>query len=261
MRPVAGDGRPEQAKRRKPCPQREAPLRAVNPIPRSQCNVSFGADCGRPRRGSAARTPLLRGAGVRNLHQPRRSPPRSAVSGLRRFATFNRLRRMSAIPARLFQDDLASVSISRLRASGAVTSDTKSVDVVFCEGDKGLRREVKVVHRRFPNGGEWSFFLCPVCSRPARILKLHGKPMCRRCCLRQGIGYRISSGSPVERDVARVARLHKVRELLDGGPARLHPRPGRKLDRRWSLTVSYRRGMIRERQDLLRLRREGLRLQ
>jgi hypothetical protein len=78
---------------------------------------------------------------------------------------------------RLFQDDLASVSISRLRASGIVTRDTKSVEIVFGEGHDGLRREVRVVHRRFPNGGEWSFFLCPICDRPARILKLHEKPM------------------------------------------------------------------------------------
>jgi hypothetical protein len=162
---------------------------------------------------------------------------------------------------RLFQDDLASVSISPMRASGVVTSDTTLVDIVFGEGDDGLRREVKVVHRRFPNGGEWSFFVCPVCDRPARVLKLHEKPMCRRCCLREGVGYRVSSGSLVERDVARVARLQKLRKLLDGGPVRLHPRPGRRLDRRWSLSVSYRRGMIRERQDLLRLRHEGLRLQ
>jgi hypothetical protein len=162
---------------------------------------------------------------------------------------------------RLFQDDLPSVSASRLRASGVVTRDMKSVVILFGEGEGALRREVKVVHRRFPNGGEWSFFLCPVCSRRARVLKLHDRPMCRRCCLRQGIVYRISSGSPVERDVARVARLKKLREQLDGGPARLHPRPGRGLDRRWSLTVSWRRGMIRERQDLLRQRRDGLKLQ
>jgi hypothetical protein len=37
---------------------------------------------------------------------------------------------------RLFQDDLASVSIS-LRASGVVASDTKSVEIVFGEGDDG----------------------------------------------------------------------------------------------------------------------------
>jgi hypothetical protein len=162
---------------------------------------------------------------------------------------------------RLFQDHLASLSISRLRASGVVTRDTKLVEIVFGEGNNGLTREVKVVHRRFPNGGGWSFFLCPVCERPARILKLHEKPMCRRCCLREGIGYLVSSGTPVERDLARVARLKKLRDLLDVGAARLCPRPGRKIDRRLSLTVSYRRGMIREREELLRLRRSGLKLQ
>ena len=65
---------------------------------------------------------------------------------------------------RLFQDDLASVSISRLRASGVVTSDTTSVDIVFGEGDGGLKREVKVVRRRFPNGGSWSSYVCPACK-------------------------------------------------------------------------------------------------
>jgi hypothetical protein len=159
---------------------------------------------------------------------------------------------------RLFQDDLPFVSVSPLRASGVVTSDTESVHIVFGEGSDGLKREVKIVHRRFPNGGEWSLFLCPVCDRPARILKLHDKPMCRRCCLREGIGYRISSGSRVERDVARVARLQKLRELLDGGPVRLKPRPGRRLDRRWSLTISWQRGMIRGRQHLLGRRFDGL---
>ena len=149
-----------------------------------------------------------------------------------------------------------------MRASGVVTADIEWVVVAFGEGETALRRDVRVTHMKFPKtGGSWSFFVCPVCGRPARVLKLHERPMCRRCCLRHGIGYRISNGSPVERDVARVARLQKLRELLDGGPARLHPRPGRRLDRRWSLTVSWRRGMIRERQDLLRLRLDGLKLQ
>jgi hypothetical protein len=163
---------------------------------------------------------------------------------------------------RLFQDDLpTSPTISRLRASGVVTAETRSVVVTFGEGDSALKRRVRLAHHKFPNGGSWSFFVCPACGRPARVLKLHERPMCRRCCLRHGIGYRVSSGSPVERHVARLARLQKLRELLDGGPARLHPRPGRRLDRRWSLTVSWRRGMIRERQALLRLRRDGLKLQ
>ena len=64
----------------------------------------------------------------------------------------------------LFQDDLASVSILRLRAAGVVTRNTKSVDIVFGEGDDGLRREVEVGYCRFTNGGEWSFFVRPACK-------------------------------------------------------------------------------------------------
>jgi hypothetical protein len=134
---------------------------------------------------------------------------------------------------RSFQDDLPTTpSISRLRASGFVTAEKRSVVVTFGGGESALAREARVTHQLFPNGGSWSFFVCPACGRPARVLKLHEKPMCRRCCLREGIGYRVSSGSPVERDVARLARLLKLRARLDGRPARLHPRPGRRLGRR-----------------------------
>ena len=68
-------------------------------------------------------------------------------------------------------------------------------------------------------------------------------------------------GSPLERDAARVARLQKVRELLDGGPARLQPRTGRALDRRRELTISLRRALIRQRQDLLTQRHDEPKLQ
>jgi hypothetical protein len=162
---------------------------------------------------------------------------------------------------RLFQDDLPSVRISPMRAAGVVTPDMEWVVVAFGEGSDALKRRVRIRHHKFRNGGSWSFFVCPDCGRPGRSLKLNGRPMCRRCCLREGIGYRVSSGSPVERDAARMAHLQKLRGMLDGGAARLHPRPGRRLDRRWSLTVSWRRGMIRQRQDLLRLRLDGLKLQ
>jgi hypothetical protein len=108
---------------------------------------------------------------------------------------------------------------TRARTSGVVTVETRSVVVTFGEGESALVREVRVTHQIFPNRGSWSFFVCPACGRPARILKLHEKPMCRRCCLGEGIGYRVSSGSPVERDVARLARLQKLRELLDGWTA------------------------------------------
>src|SRR5271166_5752852 len=104
---------------------------------------------------------------------------------------------------RLFQDDLPSVSISPLRTACVVTADMEWVVVAFGEGDSALKRRVGVTHLSFRNGGGWSFFVCPVCGSRARILKLHERPMCRRCLLRRGIPYRIAGGSPAERAEAR----------------------------------------------------------
>jgi hypothetical protein len=76
--------------------------------------------------------------------------------------------------------------------------------------------------------------------------------MCRGCCLREGIRYRIAGGSVAERAEARARRIEKLRARLTGGPARQHPRPGRTLDRRGSLEMSLRRAIVAARQDLLR---------
>jgi hypothetical protein len=116
---------------------------------------------------------------------------------------------VAAMAHRFFQNDLlASPSVSRLRALGVVDWNTKSVLISFGEGDDALWREVHVTHRWFPNGGDWSFFVCPQCERRARVVKLHdGAVMCWRCCAARGVRYRSASGSPVERDAARVAAL------------------------------------------------------
>ena len=147
----------------------------------------------------------------------------------------------------------ASESVSRLRAEGKITADMTSVWIGF--GAIKLKREVRLAHRRFPNGRSWSFFLCPRCERRVRRLRLNdGRPMCSRCC---GNFHRISYGSPDEREIARERRIDKLRKLIDGGPARLNPRTGRTLDRRWSLTYSLRRAVIVKRLELLRRRRAG----
>jgi hypothetical protein len=198
--------------------------------------LSTSANCGSSRTDSGSRH-----ASTRSPRSPtgrRRTLPRPQPSGLTH---------------RYFQHALAtSPSVSRLRALGVVDRNTKSVLISFGEGDDALRREVRVTHRQFPNGGCWSFFTCPQCERRARVLKVHdGAVMCWRCCAARGVRYRSASGSPVERDAARVARLERLREFLDGGPARLHPRRGRSLDRPRELTLSLRRALIRQRQDLL----------
>lgn len=141
---------------------------------------------------------------------------------------------------RLTQDDCASISVSRLRATGEVTEAMASVRVTIA----GLSREVGLWHLRFPNGGGWSFFLCPECGRRARVLRLYEKMACWRCT---------RDGSPPRRMLYRVqlndkARwIERLRERLGGGPARVQPRPGRTIDRRWRTEQALRRALIAER--------------
>jgi hypothetical protein len=139
---------------------------------------------------------------------------------------------------RFTQDDCPSVSVSRLRALGAVTEDMASVRVTIGE----VSREVGLSHMRFPNGGGWSFFLCPLCGRRARVLKLFERIACWRCTRFEGrpLPYRAMLHD-------RSQRIERLREKLYGGAARPRPRPGRMLDRRRRLEQALRRALIAER--------------
>ena len=87
-------------------------------------------------------------------------------------------------------------------------------------------------------------FLCPICGRRARVLKLYEKIACWRCT---------SSGSPPRRLFYRVEqgdkaqRIERLRQRLCGGPARVKPRPGRTIDRRWRTEQALKRALIAER--------------
>jgi hypothetical protein len=138
------------------------------------------------------------------------------------------------------QDDCPSISVSRMRALGEVTEGMGSVHVAIA----GVEREVRLSHLHFPNGGGWSFFLCPVCGRRARVLKLFERIACWRCT---------GSGFPPRRLLYRVQlgdraeRIGRLRQRLCGDPARVKPRPGRTLDRRWRTEQALRRALIAER--------------
>ena len=138
------------------------------------------------------------------------------------------------------QDDCPSICVSRLRALGEVTEDMARVRVAIA----GVSREVGLWHMRFPNGGGWSFFLCPGCGRRARVLRLFEKIACRRCT---------RSGSPPRplpwrTDLSdRSQQIERLRQRLSGVPARMKPRPGRALDRRWRTEQALRRALIAER--------------
>jgi hypothetical protein len=138
---------------------------------------------------------------------------------------------------RIFRDDLPVVSVSPLRASGGISADTTSTFIRF--GEFELEFAVGVAHRRFPNGGSWSFFACPQCSRHARKLWLfEGRPACDRCCDDRDVRYRADPMSRRQRAEISVPRL--IARLCVGKSLRLNPRPGRRLERRASLENSLR---------------------
>ena len=141
---------------------------------------------------------------------------------------------------RLTQDDCPSVSVSRMRALGEVREDMARVRVTIA----GVSREVGLWHMRFPNGGGWSFFLCPGCGRRARVLKLYERIACWRCT-------RLGPSSPPLPFASelgdRSQRIERLRQRLSGVPARVKPRPGRTIDRRWRTEQALRRALIAER--------------
>lgn len=144
----------------------------------------------------------------------------------------------------LTKDDLPKISISRLRATGAVRPDMASVTLRI-----GAPRDQKpggfvigLAHLRFPNGGGWSLFICPQCRRPRRVLRLTeaGKLACCDC---DGLLYRCQLHD-------KSGRIAHLRALLYGGPARHKPR-WINIDRRRRLEASLRRLLIREREERL----------
>ena len=83
------------------------------------------------------------------------------------------------------------------------------------------------------------------CARRARTLwLLDGRPACYWCCEARGVRGRAAT---LPRSQRAVHRQRRVLALFDGPPARLHPRPGRTMDRREQLDRSLRRSQMIER--------------
>ena len=92
--------------------------------------------------------------------------------------------------------DLPQAGVSRLRATGIITE--KSTSTVLRFGEREFN--VGVVARRFPNGGSWSFFVCPGCARWCRTLRVYeGKLACRSCLKARGLLYQVEAISTPER--------------------------------------------------------------
>jgi hypothetical protein len=140
---------------------------------------------------------------------------------------------------RRFIDDFPSVGVSRLVAEGKIARDATRVRIHL----DGVTSEFSVSRVDFPNGGWWAFVIC-YCGKRARTLWLHdGQLYCRNCLMRRGFRYRCEGGSADKGP--RLARLRA--RLSSPSPARLHPRPGRTLDRRGRLEAALGRAEFVER--------------
>jgi hypothetical protein len=119
---------------------------------------------------------------------------------------------------RVFQVDLPSIVISRLRAIGVITAETTEFVVKL----GGVEQTVGVKARRFPNSGGWSSFLAPCCGKQVRILRLlDGALVCSGCCKRRGIHPRAETLSVRQRAEHRIPKLKAVLER--DKPLRLKP--------------------------------------
>ena len=140
---------------------------------------------------------------------------------------------------RIFFDELVSLGVSRLRATGAIRLEDRQILIPF----GGRTKLIGVAHTVFKNGGSWSYFRCPNCGRRAKRLWLidGGAPRCLSCRWPLGVRYRSAYAfGRTERLRERDHRVDRLQAMLEGGPLRLKPVPpnwgNRRLDRRIRLT-------------------------
>lgn len=94
--------------------------------------------------------------------------------------------------------------------------------------------------QKFPNGGSWSFFLCPCCGRKARTLRLLGGSLvCRRCCIARGVRCRSEPTSVKKRAEMRIPKLKAM--LKSETSLRLKPVLWGTMERRKRLEAALQR--------------------
>jgi hypothetical protein len=138
-------------------------------------------------------------------------------------------------------DDLPVARVSTLVAHGYIARGAVTALVRFC--DDGVEYGVGVRMTHFPNGGFWARFVCPRCDRGCQRLRLlDGQPACGKCIRAIGLIYRSQSVRTETRHL--VTAPPRIALLNADKPARVNPRPGRKLDRRPLIEAALKRSLI-----------------
>src|SRR3984957_20894247 len=135
----------------------------------------------------------------------------------------------------VFFAQLLILTASRLKSSGAIRLEDRHGFVAFGDEDHGgeRRKSIGVTHTKFPNGGAWSYFICPRCGgRKKKLWLVDDAPRCLSCCWSLGVRYRSAYG------FGRSERLRERDRYVD----RVQDRRLRGRKRR--LTMTMRRSMI-----------------
>ena len=144
-------------------------------------------------------------------------------------------KRGSEADNRIFFHELVSLAASGLKATGAIRLEDRQGIIAFGNKDNDLQRRkcIGVVHTKFPNGGSWSYFVCPRCGgRKKKLWLIDDAPRCLSCCWSLGVRYRSAYG------FGRTERLRERDRYVD----RVQDRRLRGRKRR--LTMTMRRSMI-----------------
>ena len=89
-------------------------------------------------------------------------------------------KRSADADTRRFFDEFESVRVSRFRAMGVIDPANHEAVIPFPNGSTKL---IGVKHTRFPNGGGWSWFVCPKCGgRTPTLYLVDDAPRCSHCC-------------------------------------------------------------------------------
>jgi hypothetical protein len=138
-------------------------------------------------------------------------------------------------------EDLPLVHASTLVASGYIMRDAVTALIRF--GEDGVEQRVGVRMRRFRNGGFWAMFVCPRCGGGAQRLRLlDDTPACGKCVRATGLRYRVESTPTKDRHL--ITAPERIARLNGAKPARVNPRPGRRLDRRALIEAALKRSLI-----------------
>jgi hypothetical protein len=159
-------------------------------------------------------------------------------------------KRRSDADTRRFFDKFESVKVSRFRAMGVIDPAKRQALIPFPNGKTKL---IGTGHVRFPNGGGYSYFICPKCAKLARTLYLiDDAPLCVKCCNALNIKHTTQYG--FGRDERRRARDKLLDALIakleTKEPLKLKPTPSswrgkaQRVYNSQSLTESMRRRMI-----------------